>query len=31
MVNDRAVQLVGLMLDRVVAAIRDLDAASLMP
>jgi hypothetical protein len=25
------VQLVGLMLDRVVAAIRDLDAASLMP
>ena len=31
LVNDRAVQLVGLMLDRVVAAIRDLDAASLMP
>jgi Ser/Thr protein kinase RdoA (MazF antagonist) len=31
LVNERAVQLVGLMLDRVVAAIRDLDAASLMP
>ena len=31
LVNDRAVQVVGLMLDRVVAAIRDLDAASLMP
>lgn len=31
LVNDRAVQLVGQMLDRVVAAIRDLDAASLMP
>jgi hypothetical protein len=31
LVNDRAVQLVGDMLDRVVAAIRDLDAAALMP
>ena len=31
LVNDRAVQLVGQILDRVVAAIRDLDAASLMP
>ncbi len=31
LVNDRAVQLVGQMLFRVVAAIRDLDAASLMP
>ena len=31
LVNDRAVQLVGQMLDRVVAAIHDLDAGELLP
>jgi len=31
LVNDRAVELVGQMLDRVVAAIHDLDAGELLP
>ena len=31
LVNDRAVELVGQMLDRVVAAIHDLDAGEFMP
>ncbi|MBR12388.1 MAG: phosphotransferase, partial [Acidimicrobiaceae bacterium] len=31
LVNERAVHLVGDMLDRVVTAIRDLDAAEFLP